>query len=169
MEIKDIWKTGLGFWQKYKYAVLILLAGLALMLLPDLSSNTDDGPSPTEPASQSHTTEEQKLESILSDIQGAGEVRVMLSLARGEETVYQTDTDNSSGENNSSIRLESGIINAQDRSESGLIRQVNPPIYQGAVVVCEGGDDPRVRLAIVEAVSDITGLGSDKISVLKMK
>jgi len=39
----------------------------------------------------------------------------------------------------------------------------------GAVIVCQGADDPQVRLSIVDAVSKVTGLGSDKISVLKMK
>ena len=39
----------------------------------------------------------------------------------------------------------------------------------GAIVVCQGGDNATVRLAIIEAVSNVTGLGADKISVLKMK
>lgn len=39
---------------------------------------------------------------------------------------------------------------------------------QGAAVVCDGADDARVRLAIVEAVSAYTGLGSDRIKVLEM-
>ena len=37
----------------------------------------------------------------------------------------------------------------------------------GAAVVCDGADNAQVRLAIVRAVSDCTGLGSDKITVLK--
>jgi stage III sporulation protein AG len=39
----------------------------------------------------------------------------------------------------------------------------------GAIVVCQGGDQPTVRLAILDAVSKVTGLGADKISILKMK
>lgn len=39
----------------------------------------------------------------------------------------------------------------------------------GAAIVCEGADDAKVRLAIVEAVKAYTGLGSDKITVLKME
>ena len=55
------------------------------------------------------------------------------------------------------------------RGQTGLVRQVLPATYRGAVVVCQGADDPRIRLAIVEAVSMATGLGADRISVLKMK
>ena len=39
---------------------------------------------------------------------------------------------------------------------------------EGAAVVCEGADDARVRLAVVNAVSAYTGLGSDRITVLTM-
>ena len=49
------------------------------------------------------------------------------------------------------------------------MRKTLYPVYQGAVVVCEGAERAAVRLAIVEAVSSLTGLGSDKISVIKMK
>ena len=40
---------------------------------------------------------------------------------------------------------------------------------EGAVVVCAGGDDAKVRLAVTRAVSAYTGLGSDRITVLKMR
>ena len=43
------------------------------------------------------------------------------------------------------------------------------PTYQGAVVVCEGAGSSTVRLAVVNAVSVLTGLSSDKISVVKWK
>ena len=39
----------------------------------------------------------------------------------------------------------------------------------GAVVVCEGAENPHVQWDVTNAVSAYTGLGSDKISVMKMK
>ena len=55
------------------------------------------------------------------------------------------------------------------RADPGLVRQVNPPEYLGAVVLCQGADNPSVKLSIVEAVSKATGLTTDRITVLKMK
>ena len=49
-----------------------------------------------------------------------------------------------------------------------ITRQVCP-VYQGAVVVCQGAGNAAVRLAVVEAISALTGLSSDKISVVKWK
>lgn len=40
---------------------------------------------------------------------------------------------------------------------------------EGAVVVCEGAEEARVKLCVTNAVSAYTGLGSDKIRVVKMK
>ena len=39
----------------------------------------------------------------------------------------------------------------------------------GAVVVCRGAASPDVRLKVTNAVAAYTGLGSDKITVMKMK
>lgn len=38
----------------------------------------------------------------------------------------------------------------------------------GIVVVCQGANDPRVRLDIIRAVGSYTGFGSDKITILEM-
>ena len=40
---------------------------------------------------------------------------------------------------------------------------------EGAVIVCSGGDDATARYLVTNAVSAYTGLGSDKITVMKMK
>ena len=43
--------------------------------------------------------------------------------------------------------------------------QTVAPQFRGALVVCAGGDDPGVRLQVIRAVSALTGLGSDCITV----
>jgi len=40
---------------------------------------------------------------------------------------------------------------------------------EGAVVLCDGADSARVKLAVTNALTSYTGLRSDKISVMKMK
>ena len=112
---------------------------------------------------------EEKLGRVLSKIQGAGEVVVLLTEAYGEEIIYQIDRDTSQSDSSSSLREDTVTITDSQRNEQGLVKQQNPPRYMGAVVVCQGGDKPTVRLAIIDAISKVTGLGADKISVLKMK
>ena len=148
--------------KRYRYGILILLIGIGLMLLPG-SASTE------EKAIAVHTEEtadmSDSLEQILGQIDGVGRVRVMLTQAEGETTFYQKDTDQSGD----SLREDTVVITGESREEQGLVRQVIPPRYQGCVIVCQGGDRASVRLAVVEAVSALTGLSSNHITVLKMK
>ena len=164
-----VWKEkSLAFLKKYRYALLVLVIGLVLMSLPE--GQREDAPiSDTPKESHPADTMEQQLEDILSQIEGAGKVRVLLTQQTGERYTYQTDDDNTEGTDSSSSRQNTVIITGSDRAQQGLIRQIDPPLYLGAVIVCQGADRASVRLAIVEAVTNATGLGADKVSVLKMK
>ena len=152
------------FFQKYKYVALILLVGIILMLIPGKTQTVATPTSPDGTSGQPGI--EERLEEILSQIDGAGEVSVFVSIEEGELTVYQQDEDiNADG----SGRFDTVIITDGDRTEYGLVQQVLPPKYQGVIVVCQGAMKASVRLSIVEAVAKVTGLGTDRISVLKMK
>lgn len=157
----------LSFGKKYRYVLLVLLIGVFLMCLPE--GEEEAKVAVREEIQSEEVGLEERLEEILSQIEGAGKVKVLLTEQSGSSVVYQTDTDRSTGADSGSERLDTVIVTDADRAEQGLIRQVNPPIYLGAVIVCQGGDRPSVQLAVVEAVSNATGLGADKITVLKMK
>ena len=166
MEIKVIMGKLKALLQKYKYAVVVLLIGLVLLMIPETKVTQTQQIVKTE--TKANTLDSKDLSEILQAIDGAGQVKVLLSLKEGEETLYQSDQElSSSGE--SSITKTETVLITDDRTESGLIKQINPPQYLGAIVVCQGADSPAVRLAITQAVSRITGLGADNICVLKMK
>lgn len=150
---------------KYKYPILVALVGLGLMLLP-----SEQGP--TEPAEPSRAVEsslEEKLEALLGRIEGAGQVSVLLTEKEGSQTLYQTDSQTDADESGSRRTDDTVLIEDENRTESGLVRQTLGPVYRGAVILCQGADDPTVKLAVVEAVRCVTGLGADQISVQKMK
>ena len=161
MEIGAVKEKAVDFIKKYRYVILVLLVGIALMLIPE-NEEQEITTVQTETINDSQILET-RLEDVLSQINGAGQVRVVLTTISQEEMIYQTDQD---GEGK---RVTTVTVSDGQRNETGLVRQVISPKYRGAVVVCQGADDPVVRLAIVEAVSNATGLGSDRISVLKMK
>lgn len=151
--------------KKYAWPAIILLAGMVLLLLPGKDPQETEGQGIIETADNIMSLEE-ALSEILSTVQGAGKVKVMLSVASGEETLYQSNRNLSE---NGSGKEDTVIISDSQRNELGLIKQINPPVYQGAIVVCQGADSPAVRLALTEAVARVTGLTMDKISILKMK
>ena len=151
---------------KYKYPILVVLVGLGLMLLP---TGTAEEPAPVPIESTAGEDLEARLEALLSQIQGAGQVRVLLTEESGRETLYQTDSASESDGASSRRTDDTVLVEDGTRAETGLIRQTLEPTYRGAVVICQGADLATVRLAIVEAVRCVTGLRTDQISVQKMK
>ena len=161
MDLKNLTGKLTEFLGKYRYAIGVLVLGLVLMLIPGRETASPAAEAESAAVSEAMTVEQQ-LANILSKVEGAGEVEVLLSIASGAKTLYQTDTNGTS-------RSDTVTVTDADRNETGLVSQVEPPVYLGAIIVCRGADDPTVKLAIVDAVAKYTGLGTHQISVLKMK
>lgn len=150
--------------QQYKYVLLVIVAGLILLMIP-----TGGGDKKTEQkqATQSEQFDlsafENRLEDILSRIDGAGKTNVVLTLKNDGLRVLAQETQRKEGESNTTVVTIGRGSGMQDVVEI----QSFTPQFQGAVVVCQGADSPAVQLKLIEAVSALTGLGSDKISVCK--
>ena len=171
------------FLSKYKYPCLILLLGLLLMLLPgrrnagkaeDQAAAPPVGNAVANFSAQNYCAQtEQDLEQILTQIEGAGKVRVLLTLQAGQETVYLKDDETQrSLDGEKTVESSSGntvILSRGASYNEAVIVKTKYPSFRGALIVSQGGDDPVVRIRLVEAVSALLGLGSDKITVVKMK
>lgn len=140
------------------------------MILPVNSTHQEQEslPSIAEETAEEVMLQDQ-LSALLSQVSGAGNVKVLLTEATGEKTHYQENTDTSTGEQTQTVRKDTVLVTNNSREQQGLIYQIDPPTYLGAVILCQGADQASVRLAITEAVANATGLGFNKITVLKMK
>ena len=156
------WKA---LWQKYRVALLILLAGVLLMLLPTKEAQEEESGDRYDSFSLQQT--QQQMEEILGHIQGTGRLRLMLTLKTGSQLQLAEDMEQSLDETEESCRTETVTINRGGGSEEIVVTRQIYPIYQGALVVCQGADQAAVRLAVTEAVMALTGLSSDKITVVK--
>lgn len=168
MEELDSRKKLKSIWDKYRYVLLVVFLGLGLMMLPERSTVSETPHTePTEAAVAAPL--EKRLEQILGRIDGAGEVVVLLTEHTGSETSFQTNVSSDSQSENIRESADTVIVEDASRQEHGLVRRVDPPIYRGAIIACQGASSAQVRLEIVEAVQCVTGLRSDQISVVKMK
>lgn len=155
---------------QYRYPIIILLVGLILLTIPSKTSSQKQTQAQTStPTEEKQVDQAQLLAEILGQMEGVGKVKVLLTVSNGETTIYHSDEDISTSEGTSTVRKETVIITDSDKNQKPLITQVIPATYKGAVVVCQGADNPSIKWAVVEAVSKATGLGADQISVLKMK
>ena len=154
-------------YRKYRVLLFAILAGVLLMMIPD--SGAREETIITETIASAEASLEEKLTELLSHLDGAGQVKVLLTEQRGTETLFQQDENISDKQDAQEIRRDTVIITTADRAQTGLIQRVDPPVYQGAIVLCQGADSPVVKLAVINAVSAVTGLDYTRISVLKMK
>ena len=157
--------------KKQKYAILILLLGVGQLLLPDWSKE--------EPAEAQACEEdrdmvyvhemEQRLNELLSMCSGAGQVQVMLTLEKGSQTEYQTDVQISAESDRNSEDRKTVILSEGSAYDKAAVSAVSYPRFQGALILCEGAENPEVQLKLVRAVASLTGLGTNQITVIKMK
>lgn len=166
MEWVKVSKHASAIFEKNKFVLLIVALGIIFMMLP--TGDGDEIPKNSEPVSVEASSITDELCAILGQIQGVGKVRVMITEQSSAQTVYQVDEDRTEGSDTNSVRRETVILSGNG-AESGLIQTVTPPTYLGAIIVCQGADSPAVRLAVINAVSAVTGISTDRISVLKMK
>ena len=155
------WK---GVWSRYKYALLVIAAGALLLLLPEGQTGQETAPAAQDtPAAFDVEEMEEKLERALSQIEGAGEVTVVLTLKESARQVVAQDIQTSDTEQSRTTVI---LSQGSGGEQTVTLQQISPQ-YQGALVVCSGGDQPAVALEITNAVRALTGLSSDRISICK--
>ncbi len=155
--------------KRYKFVIVLIVVGLVLLALPETTEKEELSDSSRIAGTEedfSVDVLEEKLSEILSRIEGAGDVSVMLTVRSGMERVLATDTEVSEQESERELQEKIVVISAEEGEEAVLIRQ-NYPTFQGALVVCQGGDDPTVQLQLIKALSALTGLSSNRITVCK--
>ena len=166
----EVWKKrAAALLGQYKYVLLVVLAGAVLLLLPLLRGGSEAEKRSADPEGPAGGDLEERLEGALSRIDGAGEVEVVLTVKSGPQQVLAQDVDTTVDDRGTQSALTSVVVSHGGGEEEAVVVQQLSPQYQGALVVCSGGDDPQVRLRLVEAVAALTGLGADQISVCKGK
>ena len=152
-------------WKKYKFVLLVVLVGIILMLLPVSSQTkeTEENKSQIPQESFDLAAMEQRMEEVLGKIDGVGKLRLMLTLQSGTRLTLAEDTQRDQDR----TQRETVTLNRGSGNQEIVITNRFYPVYQGAVVVCQGADSSAVRLAITETVQALTGLPSDRIRVAK--
>lgn len=159
--------------KKNKYLIVILVVGIVLLLWPTGNSEKDTVDTDFQSAEEAFSLEEreERLEEILQKVNGAGKVSVLLSVDGSTERLIASDSscNEEIGGNGSSFSEDtSAVVIDHGSSESVVELKYIFPKFTGAVIVAEGAGNSAVKLAISQAVSAVTGLGTDKISVIKM-
>ena len=150
--------------------ILFLVLGIVLMLLP--GGNAEAEPTAGSPDAEAFDrgAVQEEMENILRAIDGVGELRLMLTVDSGtKRELAQDTTPERSGSEDMKRKSETVVVGTGSGTQEVVVTNRVYPRYVGALVVCEGGGSAGVRLAVTQAVSALTALPSDKITVLQGK
>lgn len=162
-----------AFAKKYRLLLLLVVLGVVLLLLPSGQTEQQELSVQTEVTDETDAEYvralEARLSELLAQIEGVGQVNVLLTLQSGKQTHYKSDVTKHTDGTQSSLEEKTVILSRGSAYDEAAVTAVSYPKFQGALIVCQGADRAAVQLAIVGAVSSLTGLSSDKIAVVKMK
>ncbi len=194
-EIRNMFKKEKS--KTVKLLVAIALAGVMLMLVGSLlsdfsKSNTkkagtgtvEVGTNNSEVMATSTSYEDKikrELESVLSKIDGVGNVSVMVYFETGSTKVPVTDkssttkttqeSDSAGGTRITTEQSETSttvIINNGSGTEICTSQQINPTIG-GVIVVAEGASNTMLKEELINTVKTVLNVGANKVSVMAMK
>ena len=177
------------------YRKIIIAAGLLGIVLilvsgsfKSCSSPVPSGSTASQPTGKVLTAEEYEarmennLASLLTQIDGVGSVRVMVTLEQTSRDVYVTQEKTNGQQTNEGVESGTGKqeTNNSDETTYLLVKDENgsekavrvteiQPVVKGVVVVCGGGGDPAVQKSVTDAVTTALHITSVRVCVMKAK
>ncbi len=169
------------FYIKNRINIMLIMgaAGVLLLSADDLLPQKNQTFTDEYSVTQYRQEMEKQLENVLSMVNGAGQVKVMITLEGGRENIYawqektsvdekiNPDTVYDSVTKRETYENEIVMVNTGS-DKTALIEKTMEPVVQGVVVVCQGADDIKVTSDITNAVSVALNVTSNRICVIKM-
>ncbi len=155
----------------------VLLIGLSSFFGGDSSDSPDNTVSAGEDSLVYAKNLEERLETMVSTIQGVGDCRVMVTMEQGTEYIYATQEKNTvdASQTSENSRYSTGsrssdeetyIMVSTDKGEQPVLITALSPKVKGVVVVCEGGGDSGVCQMVRTALATVLNINSSRICVV---
>lgn len=166
-----------------KIIIIVGIIGIALILFSSFFENDNKKEASIEKNNDTFSIDEYRIElesrlaDIISHIDGAGNTGVMITLESGIEYIYaENETSNeeisktTDGESNEKIdkNYELKMQKSGSNNENPILIKQKQPRVMGVIVVCSGGNNEKVKEAIVSAVTSIFNITSSRVSVNKI-
>ncbi len=148
-------------------AVLIAIIYFASTITTNESTSTkQDTANENLSASEEYVAKlENKLESVISQIQGGENVDVIITLEKGFEYVYLTEEETkTSASGITSTTTNVVLVDGQPV----LMKEIYPSI-KGIAVVCKGANDVTLKMNIISLIQTVVEVNSANISIYTSK
>lgn len=168
--------------KKTKVVIIIGFIGMLIILLSELipgkTSDSDKNQKSSSKISYDNITDdgtdryknqiEEELTNILEKIDGVGKSKVMITLEGTTEYIYAenlNDYNDKDGDKTSNKHENEVVTIDKNGEKQALVKKIIKPKISGAVIVCEGGGDPKINERVIKAVRAALNISSGKICV----
>lgn len=170
------YKKIMGRMDRQKWVVCILLGVLLMVIAIPVDTKENKEEKEEEEQAQEgvadyERTMEDRVEDILSQVEGVGEVKVMITLEdEGESIVEKDDSKETSSKEqgeeslNESTTQTTTVFSGEDPYETKVIT----PKIRGICVVAQGAKKNETRVKIYQSIQALFGVEAHKISIIEM-
>lgn len=111
---------------------------------------------------------EEKLQAMLSSMEGVGDCEVMITLRSTSSYQYAKDESRSDSAERTEQQQEYVLI-GNGETEHALVKSILHPEVQGVVIACDGGDNSVVREQVYEVAAAALQIKNNQIYVAKRR
>lgn len=142
------------------YIVVVILCSFLLLVINSQNSEHDDRVDTVSDVQTEYADFlEDQLKEIISQMDGVGNVKVMVTVEGTVSYEYVRDI------NRSDSKIESDTVLLSNKE--ALIKQIVNPKVSGVLVICDGGDSAVIKEKITRAVSTVLDISSSKVYITK--
>ncbi len=132
----------------------LCILGLCLIIIPSVFASKNKAKS--DDVRYYTSMLEEQVEELILQMSEIERVSVLITLENSGETVYAKNQSSGSSEY---------VLFSSDDGESGLkLAEINP-VVRGVAVVCNNGDDIRVKEKITSLLASALGISTNRITV----
>ena len=186
--LSELFPNKLTNWKKFSFKnlkkdqlLILLLAGILLMVIAvpagktkEHASSASDGNTGKTVRGTSDGTDEEayttyledRLSRILSQIEGAGEVKVMITLKSEEDSQGGTRQSSKASKKENTVYASDSDSATQGSGSPYVSKELSPEI-EGVVVIADGGGNAVVKENISSAVQALFDIEPHKIRIMK--
>lgn len=162
----------LGDKKRIKIIVVIGLIGMLLILASEILPSSEEGDAKADNNQMNYSEYTKELENrlteVISEIDGVGECKVMITLENTVESVYATNNEIKTDDSSLNEKDEYVLYESSGDESPVLIKEYMPKV-RGVTVVCSGGDDIVTKEKIINSVTALFNLPTNRVSVSKIK
>ncbi len=141
------------------YTVIAVICMLLLIFTPEADSSDSENTDFPSPHTEYAKMLERQLKAVISDIEGVGNVTVMVTVEGTVSYNYQQDEYISDDRE----ERETVILSNKDP----LIKSIANPKVSGVLVICDGGNSSIIREKVIYAVSTVLDIPTNKVYITR--